>query len=110
MDPERWKQVDELLESALAQPFNKRDEFLRRACAGNDEVEREVRSLLQAHNRVGSFQIPRFKLDCHAQLERALRALGMERAFDPCRASSMVSKPSIFRCISIKSCIAPSRR
>jgi serine protease inhibitor len=34
----------------------------------------------------GTIQIPRFKLDCRAQLERALKSLGMERAFDPNQA------------------------
>jgi serine/threonine protein kinase/tetratricopeptide (TPR) repeat protein len=55
MDPERWKQVDELLQSVLALPSNERDEVLHRACAGNDQVEREVRSLLQVHDKVGGF-------------------------------------------------------
>jgi eukaryotic-like serine/threonine-protein kinase len=55
MDPERWKQVDELLQSVLALPSNERDEVLHRACAGNDEVEREVRSLLRAHDKIGGF-------------------------------------------------------
>ena len=55
MDPERWKRVDELLQSALVLPPNERDEFLHRVCAGNDEVEREVRSLLQSHDKVGRF-------------------------------------------------------
>ena len=55
MDPERWKQVDELLQSVLALPSEERDEVLHRACAGNDQVEREVRSLLQAHDKVGGF-------------------------------------------------------
>ena len=55
MDPERWKQVDELLQSVLALPANERDEFLHRACAENDEVEREVRSLLHAHDKAGGF-------------------------------------------------------
>ena len=55
MDPERWKQVEELLQSVLALPSDERNEFLDRTCAGNDEVEREVRSLLQAHGKVGGF-------------------------------------------------------
>ena len=55
MDPEQWKQVDELLQSALVLPASERDEFLRRTCAGNNLVEREVRSLLQAHDKVGGF-------------------------------------------------------
>jgi serine/threonine protein kinase len=55
MDPEQWKQVDELLQSLLALPSEDRNEFLHRACAGNDEVEREVHSLLQAHDKIGGF-------------------------------------------------------
>ncbi|HTF44112.1 MAG TPA: serpin family protein [Terriglobales bacterium] len=42
--------------------------------------------LARFEEAAGTIQIPRFKLDCHAQLERALKALGMERAFDPGRA------------------------
>jgi serine protease inhibitor len=34
----------------------------------------------------GTIWLPRFKLDCAAQLEPALKALGMEPAFDPHRA------------------------
>src|SRR5260370_24402341 len=34
----------------------------------------------------GTIQIPRFKLDYRAQLERGLKILGMERAFDPNQA------------------------
>ncbi len=35
MDAERWKRVDELLHSALELPSDRRDEFLRQACAGD---------------------------------------------------------------------------
>ena len=34
MDAERWKQIDDLLQSALLIPFDRRDDFLRQACAG----------------------------------------------------------------------------
>ena len=46
MDSERWKQVDNLLQSALDRPPEERDAFLRQACAGDEALEREVRSLL----------------------------------------------------------------
>jgi len=46
MDPERWKQVDNVLQSALDRAPGERDAFLRHACAGDDALEREVRSLL----------------------------------------------------------------
>ena len=32
MDPERWKQVDSLLQAVLEQPPEERDAFLRDAC------------------------------------------------------------------------------
>jgi eukaryotic-like serine/threonine-protein kinase len=46
MDPERWKQVDNVLQSALDREPQEREAFLRQACAGDDALEREVRSLL----------------------------------------------------------------
>ena len=38
MDPERWNQVDKLLESALDRPAAERDVFLRHACGGDEAV------------------------------------------------------------------------
>ena len=55
MDPERWKQIDRLLESALDCATSERDAFLRRACGGDEQLEREVRSLLDAHDRADAF-------------------------------------------------------
>jgi predicted ATPase/serine/threonine protein kinase len=55
MDAERWKQVDDLLQSALLVPSDRRDEFLRRACAGDAALEQEVRSLLTSHRNVDGF-------------------------------------------------------
>ncbi|HXH50945.1 MAG TPA: serine/threonine-protein kinase, partial [Terriglobia bacterium] len=55
MDPERWKQVDELLQQALERPADEREEFLRRACGGDEALEREIRSLLASHQEAGSF-------------------------------------------------------
>ena len=55
MDAERWKQVDELLQSALQVPSEQRDEFLRQACAGDAGLEREVRSLLASDQSAGDF-------------------------------------------------------
>ena len=46
MDPERRNHVDKLLQSALDLPPAERDVFLRRACGGNEQLEREVRSLM----------------------------------------------------------------
>jgi predicted ATPase/serine/threonine protein kinase len=55
MDAERWKQVDSLLQSALLVPSDQRDEFVRRECAGDAELEQEVRSLLISHRNADDF-------------------------------------------------------
>ena len=55
MNPDRWKQVDSLLEAVLERPPEERSEFLREACAGDEALEREVRSLLSSRDLAGSF-------------------------------------------------------
>ncbi len=55
MDSQRWKQVDEVLQSALDRAPEERDAFLRQACAGDQALEREVRSLLALEDRAGGF-------------------------------------------------------
>jgi len=55
MDPERLKRVDELLHSVLEMPVDQHDEFLRQACGGDIDLEREVRSLLRSHRNSGKF-------------------------------------------------------
>jgi tetratricopeptide (TPR) repeat protein/predicted Ser/Thr protein kinase len=55
MDSERWKQVDDLLQSVLERSPEERETFLRQACAGDEALEREVRSLLTAQQEAGGF-------------------------------------------------------
>src|ERR1700722_12377633 len=55
MDPQQWKQVDNLLHLVLDRPPEDRDAFLRQACGGDAALEREVRSLLTSHKQAGSF-------------------------------------------------------
>ena len=58
MDPERWKQVETILQSVLDRPPGERDDALRRACAGDRPLEEEVRSLLTAEDRVANLLGP----------------------------------------------------
>jgi len=55
MDFERWKRVDRLLQLVRERSPEERDAFLRQACAGDEALEREVRSLLASEQRAGSF-------------------------------------------------------
>ena len=55
MDSDRWKTIDSLLQAVLEHPPEERDAFLRNACAADEVLEREVRSLLTAQQQAGSF-------------------------------------------------------
>src|SRR5579863_6192236 len=55
MDLDRWKQVDSLLQSVPERPPEEREAFLHQACAGDEALEREVRSLLAAQQQAESF-------------------------------------------------------
>lgn len=55
MDPARWKQVEHLLQTAMKRLPGERDEFVRRACAGDPALEQEVRSLMDWQDRAGDF-------------------------------------------------------
>ena len=55
MDPQRFRQVDNLLQSVLERSPAERDAFLHAACAGDEALEREVRSLLRSQQEAGGF-------------------------------------------------------
>lgn len=44
---DRWKEVDQIFDAALDVPAGERDEFVARACAGDAELSRMVRELLE---------------------------------------------------------------
>src|SRR5262245_2576972 len=51
MTPERWQKVDKLLEQALEKDPDRRGTFLDEACANDEELRREVESLLASKNQ-----------------------------------------------------------
>src|SRR5579864_693244 len=55
MDPEHWKQIEEVLQSALQLPAEQREQFVRKACYGHESLEQEIRSLLISDQEAGSF-------------------------------------------------------
>ena len=55
MNPERWKQLDNLLQAVLERLPGERDAFLRQACQGDEALEREVRSLLMLEREAEGF-------------------------------------------------------
>jgi serine/threonine-protein kinase len=55
MTPERWRQVDQLLQDTLERGPGERVAFLAEACGGDEELRQEVESLLSFHERAESF-------------------------------------------------------
>jgi hypothetical protein len=49
MDPDRWKQLEELYHAALEREESGRAAFLEQACAGDDALRRRLESLLAHH-------------------------------------------------------------
>jgi soluble lytic murein transglycosylase-like protein/predicted Ser/Thr protein kinase len=55
MTPERWQQVEDVLQGALDRSPQERAAFLDEACAGDEELKDEARQLLTAHDEAGDF-------------------------------------------------------
>jgi hypothetical protein len=50
---DRWQQIESLFQEALQRSFADRDAFVREACRGDSELQREVASLLANYNETG---------------------------------------------------------
>ncbi|HLK68307.1 MAG TPA: protein kinase [Bryobacteraceae bacterium] len=71
MESERWRRVDDLLQAALERPPVERAEFLRQACAGDEALEREVRSLVASEEAAGGFLLsPAIEVAANAMAQR----------------------------------------
>lgn len=55
MTPQRWTRVREIFEGALERPAQDRAAYLRVLCAGDDEMRRDVESLLASHDSSADF-------------------------------------------------------
>src|SRR5262245_25873398 len=55
MESERWRRIENLYYSALEHDVTERAAFLVEACAGDDELRREVKSLLAVHEEAEGF-------------------------------------------------------
>jgi serine/threonine protein kinase len=53
--PERWAQIRQIFEGALERPASDRAAYLRVVCARDEELRREVESLLDNHEQSQSF-------------------------------------------------------
>jgi eukaryotic-like serine/threonine-protein kinase len=64
MNRDRWVRIDELCQAALEREPAERGAFLREACAGDEELLREVESLLAQQSEAHAFlEVPAAALD-----------------------------------------------
>ena len=70
MSPERWQQIEKLLQAALERKPAERAAFLQQACAGDEVIRKEVESLLASNEHADSFSSPPpFKMLPHCLLK-----------------------------------------
>ena len=55
MKPERWQQLDKLFHAALERAPEGRAAFLDEACAGDQQLRKDVVALIAANEKAGSF-------------------------------------------------------
>lgn len=49
--PDRWRRIEELFHAAIDLPEDESAEFLRQTCGADEELRREIESLLAADDR-----------------------------------------------------------
>ena len=60
MEPERWRQIEDLFHSALDREPARRAAFLDSACAGDASLRQEIESLLSSYQKGGFTETPAF--------------------------------------------------
>src|SRR5262245_56690408 len=85
MNRERWKQVEEILHSALSVEQSRRSSFLEDACGGDKSLREELETLLTHEDEAGGF------LEGPA-LEVMAKGLAKEKAWDRATDESIIDK------------------
>ena len=63
MKPERWRQINDLFQSAVERAPEERTAFLEQACHGDEGLRREIESLIGYDERVENFiESPAFEV------------------------------------------------
>src|SRR5207245_8691250 len=80
MKPERWGKIESIFHKALEAEESRRAAVLEESCAGDEDLRREVESLLAHHNEAGSFiETPAFEAKGSTAGVRAIPAAANSR-------------------------------
>ena len=73
MTPERWREIESVLQDALDRSPAERCSFLEQACAGDEELKAEANSLIDAYLEASEFiEQPALAQDAHVLLDPGL--------------------------------------
>ena len=76
MKPERWQQIDQILDGALQKEGSQRKAYLDEACSGDASLRHEVESLLEASERAESFiEAPALEETAQAMAENQVQSI-----------------------------------
>src|SRR6267154_736953 len=79
MKPERWGKIESIFHKTLEAEESRRAAVLEESCAGDEDLRREVESLLAHHSEAGSFiETPAF-----ADADASLLPPNNSRSLDP---------------------------
>jgi len=73
MTPERWREIESVLQDARDRPPAERCSFLEQVCAGDEELKAEANSLIDAYLEASEFiEQPALAQDAHVLLDPGL--------------------------------------
>jgi len=91
MQAKRWQEIDRLLDAVLEREPPERASFLADACAGDEELRREVESLLTAHDRAEKFiESPAMEVAAKAAAAQGKHFSALGRRMGPYRVLSLL--------------------
>ena len=91
MENERWQQVESLYHSALTKQPSERSNFLVEACAGDEELRREVESLLSYEDRAETFiESPALDVAARMMADEHSRTVRVGESFNQYRIVSQI--------------------
>ena len=91
MKVERWRQVERLYHAVVTKELSERSGFLTEACAGDEELRREVESLLAYEDRAETFiESPALDVAARMMADEDSRAVRVGETFNQYRIVSQL--------------------
>ena len=79
MDPDRWRRIEYLYHEALAREDGERSSFLAQVCGSDEELRREVESLVKSKRRCTYLKDQKVKAEL-TRISRELKRLKIQMA------------------------------